>query len=119
MRRLGLLLLLLTATAEAKTLTERSLTCEPAVILQLVPGPNDGDSPMLSAETVCTSRDAKGDVLRTVRKNRASKLTANQIQVFTRFLQRIAGDVGASEGIPTPLATPTDLVVRTPAPEPT
>lgn len=119
MRMLVMWFLLGAVTADARTLTEVTLSCDAAITVSLVAGPNDGDPPTLSVATSCLSQDATGAVLRTFRRDLASRLTTAQIQTLVRLLQRVPGTNAALAGIPTPQATPTDMPIRTPAPDPT
>lgn len=101
----------------AKRFDEATIQCSNQLIVRLQPGQDDGDSPILVAEAICQSYAEDGTPLRQIIKNIAGDLTANQVQMFTRVLQRLERTVARRNAIPTPLATPTDIVVRTPTPE--
>lgn len=106
-------------SAFGRSFTEVRVQCDRAITLSLVPGPNDGDPPTLQAEVLCTTLDAQGTPLRQLTRNLATRFTTPQIQTLTRLLQRLELTAAQAVGLPTPAATPTDIAVRTPRPEPT
>lgn len=112
-------MLVLGSGADAKRFDETHVQCTSALTVRLDPGRDVGDPPTLVVEAACFTSAVDGTPLRMLTKNIADSLTANQVQQFTRVLQRVEGTIARRAGVPTPIATPTDIVVRTPQPEPT